>query len=264
MKDNQTKISPELRQKLIGHFGQFPYYRAVSEVQPNFSNDNLTKVQTNLQLGGPKASAIFWILSFVNCTALEYNQAAESLTAYKSEVKNLQRLRKANLNYECGFVLKLRVNGKIVSIPINDFVLREELLKVVDVYKATNLEIALNASKSFSMLESKITSILCNLIFGFLLTIKDDLTVQVELRADEIYLLTGYILLCSNWRIFENKLEDKQKGYRQMRKLAVIKFDSKFQKNLIDKVRNRIETIKKNKQPKRLVSQPSTIKAARK
>lgn len=250
VKKNLSGITPRLMQSLIDHFGQFSYHRPISSIKPNFSNEDLKRVQDNLKLEGPNANTIFWISSYVTSVASEYGNSKISLNGSKTEVKNLQRLKRAKLNDECGFVLRLRYKGKLTSIPINELTLRNQLLQVVDAYRSSHLEIHLNANKSTSMLESKITSILCNLIFGFLLTIKDDLTVQVELSTEEIYLLTGYILLCSNWRIFENKLEDKLKGYRQSRKLSLIKFDSKFQKNLIDKVRNRVLSIEKKKSTK--------------
>jgi len=264
VKKYRAGITAELKRQLIDHFGQFPYFQSINKTKPNFSNQNLTNVQDNFQLDGIKANSIFWISSYVECVGLEYSKSIRHLNNTKSEVKNLHRLKRANLNDECGFVLRLRERGKLISIPINELTLREQLLKVLDDYRNRHLEIWLRAEKSFSRFESKITSILCNLVFGFLQTVKTDLKSRGELIDAELYLLTGYILLCSNWRILENKLEDKQIGYPQHRKSSAIKFDSKFQKNLVDKVRNRVLSIKKNKAHQRQVSPVVATKVDRK
>lgn len=250
VKKNRSGITPRLMQSLIDHFGQFPYNRPISAIKPNFSNEDLKRVQDNLKLEGPNANAIFWISSYVTSVASEYGNSKISLNGSKSEVKNLQRLKRAKLNDECGFVLRLRFKGKLTSIPINELTLRNQLLQVVDAYRSSHLEIHLNTNKSTSMLESKITTILCNLIFRFLQQQKANFRFQSELSDTELYCLTGYILLCSNWQIRENKFEDKKRGYRQHRVSSAIKFDPKFRKTLTDKVRNRILSIEKKKSTK--------------
>lgn len=235
-------IDQQLTERLVAHFQKRTPIREFPKVVPDFNNASLLHVQEQLRLPKVILDSLFWICGYVKIVREHFqNSIGDGMKTMARDKKYLQQLKNVDLSKETRFVMKVKVQGKTKSIAITDIYLRESLCETIRKFLDNESIIFLRATDYRH--EAKFTSILCASISDYFFDLYR--STDGDKVKSNAFLVTGYAMICSGWPIFTNTNESKITGYPVKRKPSILAFDTKFKKNLIDKVRNRAGTVKR-------------------